>query len=124
GRTLIVAILGAQTTPWPDAAALLDWGFAQAATTASVGTLVGRRAAEPTPTPTAVVSAATDPTPRGETTSQAALRAWEPQSWEYVAVGTMVLLGAAAATVGVRSRRRRQRRLSRMRTAALRAGRR
>ena len=124
GRTLIVAILGAQTTPWPDAAALLDWGFAQAATTASVGTLVGRRAAEPTPTPTAVVSAAADPSPRGESTSQAALRPWEPQSWEYVAVGTIVLLGAAAATVGVRSRRRRQRRLSRMRMAALRAGRR
>ena len=123
GRTLIVAILGAQTTPWPDAAALLDWGFAQAATTA-VGTLVGPRAAEPTPTPTALVSAATDPSPRGETTSQAALRAWEPKSWEYVAVGTIVLLGAAATTVGVRSRRRRQRRLSRMRTAALRAGRR
>jgi serine-type D-Ala-D-Ala carboxypeptidase (penicillin-binding protein 5/6) len=124
GRTLIVAVLGGQAAVWPDAAALLDWGFAQGASAAAVGTLVGPRPAEPTPTATpsaeAVLSAAADPSRPGQ--SQQALRAWEPESWEYVAVGATVLLGAGAAAAGVRSRRRRQRRQSRVRAAAQRVG--
>jgi serine-type D-Ala-D-Ala carboxypeptidase (penicillin-binding protein 5/6) len=119
GRTLLVAILGAQAAAWADAAALLDWGFAHPAS-ASVGTLVGTRADEPTASPTPI------PTVEGaerERRAAAAVgsRYEAPESWEYVAVGATVLLGASAAAVGVRSRRHRQRRMSRVRTAALRA---
>jgi D-alanyl-D-alanine carboxypeptidase (penicillin-binding protein 5/6) len=120
GRTLIVAVLGGESPVWPDAAALLDWAFAQGPSAASVGTLVGPRADEPTATPTAtavVSAAAVPPQP-----SQAPLRAYSTESWEYAAVGATMLLGAGATAIGVRSRRRRQRRKSRMRTAPARAG--
>jgi serine-type D-Ala-D-Ala carboxypeptidase (penicillin-binding protein 5/6) len=119
GRTLLVAILGAQTTAWPDAAALLDWGFAQGASAAAVGSLVGPRANEPTSTrlPVPTVEAAEQEQAPAATadTGYAA-----PEAWEYIAVGATMLLGVAATATGVRSRRRRQRRMSRARTAAAR----
>ena len=107
---------------WRDAAALLTWGFAQA-----------RRQRPSAPwTDGERPSRHPRPRPRGSGRGSAARAGSQrrrlhsgrgnPSRGQYVAVGTIVLLGAAAATVGVRSRRRRQRRLSRLRTAALRAG--
>ena len=46
GRTLVAVLLGGQSAGWPDAAALLDWGFAQGASAVPVGTLVAPRTAE------------------------------------------------------------------------------
>ncbi len=120
GRTLVVAVLGGQSPTWPDAAALLDWGFAQGASATAVGNLVGPRADEPTPAPAppTVASVEQEDVPL----SAAGTGTAAPESWEYVAVALVVLLGGSATAMGLRSRRRRQRRQSRLRAAALRAG--
>ncbi len=56
GRTLIVTLLRADPTVWKEAATLLDWGFAAAASARPVGTLV-----DPVPPPS-------KPTPSSEAT--------------------------------------------------------
>jgi D-alanyl-D-alanine carboxypeptidase (penicillin-binding protein 5/6) len=56
GRTLIVTQMGSTTGDWEDTAALLDWGFANAATVLPVGQLVEPgEARPPVPAPTTTV---------------------------------------------------------------------
>jgi D-alanyl-D-alanine carboxypeptidase (penicillin-binding protein 5/6) len=53
GHTIIIALMHAQSDFWPDARALLNWGFAERTKAAPVGTLVNPIPPPPTPTPSA-----------------------------------------------------------------------
>jgi D-alanyl-D-alanine carboxypeptidase (penicillin-binding protein 5/6) len=99
GRRLVVSVVRAENRPvvnWRQAAALLDWGFALPAGTASVGTLVD--AAPPPPTVSAGVTGPsgtfTDPT--------AAALPWPALA----AGGAVVAAGALLAVAAVRRRGR------------------
>lgn len=88
GRTLLITQMGSTLTPsWPRQAALLDWGFANAAQLRPVGTLVAPGAAQPpelggsvapttagTPVPSATTK---EPVPQATTTLPPALAAEE-----------------------------------------------
>jgi serine-type D-Ala-D-Ala carboxypeptidase (penicillin-binding protein 5/6) len=55
GHTIVISLMRAQSDFWPDARALLNWGFAERAKAAPVGTLVNPipPPAKPTPKPVA-----------------------------------------------------------------------
>lgn len=101
GRTLIVSMMRTDPRYWPEAAALLDWGFKAASRgVAPVGQLV-----EPLPDPEATAAPA-----RGVTTPMTA-RATDPGS--RLPVVPTLFVGAGVAVLGtglVRTRRVRRRR--------------
>ena len=115
GRRLVVSVVRAENTPvvnWRQAAALLDWGFALPAGTASVGTLVD--AAPPPPTASAGVAG-----PSGIFTDEATTG----PRWALVAGGGAVAIGGAFLVLTVLFRRRRGRVSGGGRRRAGRAGR-
>lgn len=121
GRTLIVSQMGSTTGDWEDTAALLDWGFANAAAVVPVGRLVEPgEAGPPRAAPTAPASVTGTPVP--SPSAMPAPAALEPQpqadlgqqiaavvaTWGIAALGVAVL-GLAVVLVARRrlgSRRR------------------
>lgn len=102
GRRLVVALMRGEQTPEPvvkQAAALLDWGFAQPAGATPVGVLVDQAPAPP-PSPT--------PAPRAEPAAQPQPPSSAPRPALFVGlgVGAVVVLAVAVALVVLRRRRR------------------
>ena len=107
GRTLVVTLLKAETS-YPDATALLDWGFANAGRVTPVGRLV-----DPIPDPPATTS--TERADRSRVEPLAAPPAVAPVRTEagrglpLVPVGAGGVLVAGVAALRLRARRRRYR---------------
>ncbi len=101
GHTIIIALMHAQSDFWGDARSLLNWGFAERAKVAGVGTLV-----DPVPPPRPVQSKAAAAQAGGmHATSDDGTFTW----WPPVAAGAggAVLLAAlAGVVVGLRRRGR------------------
>jgi D-alanyl-D-alanine carboxypeptidase (penicillin-binding protein 5/6) len=98
GHTIIISLMHAQSDFWPDARALLDWGFAERDKAEPVGTLVNPIPPPPKPTPKAV---AHKPAAGGRTTSSSELAWWKIG----LPAGAAVAIIAGLA-VGLRRRRR------------------
>ncbi|GLY89290.1 D-alanyl-D-alanine carboxypeptidase family protein [Actinoallomurus iriomotensis] len=98
GHTIIISLMHAQSDFWPDARALLDWGFAERDKAEPVGTLVNPIPPPPKPTPKPV---AHKPAADGRTTSSGELAWWKIG----LPAGAAVAIIAGLA-VGLRRRRR------------------
>lgn len=101
GRRLVVALMRSENAPeplWRQAAALLDWGFAQPAGVAPVGVLVDRAPAPPPPATAAPPAAAAPPPP--------AAGPDEPPVVLWIGAGVLVVVAlAGVGVVVVRGRR-------------------
>jgi len=117
GRTLIVTQMGSTTGDWEDTAALLDWGFANAAAVVPVGRLVEPgEAAPPREAPPATASLTGTPAPSSPAlptraglaapsdADESAQTAASVVTWGIAALGVAVLGLAAALVVRRRSR--------------------
>ncbi|HUG50322.1 MAG TPA: hypothetical protein VLZ78_04920, partial [Terrimesophilobacter sp.] len=117
GRTLIVTQMGSTTGDWEDTAALLDWGFANAAAVVPVGRLVEPgEAAPPREAPLATASLTETPAPSSPAlptraglaapsdADESAQTAASVVTWGIAALGVAVLGLAAALVVRRRSR--------------------
>lgn len=117
GRTLIVTQMGSTTGDWEDTAALLDWGFANAASVVPVGRLVEHgEAAPPRAAPTATASVTGTPVPSSPAlpapvglaalsdADEGAQTAASVVTWGFAALGVAVLGLAVALVVRRRSR--------------------
>jgi D-alanyl-D-alanine carboxypeptidase (penicillin-binding protein 5/6) len=98
GHTIIISLMHAQSDFWPDARALLDWGFAERDKAGPVGTLVDPIPPPAKPTPKAV---AHKPAADRRTTSSGALDWWKVG----LPAGAVVAI-IAGLTLGLRRRRR------------------
>lgn len=96
GHTIVIALMHAQSDFWPDARALLDWGFAERDKAAPVGTLVN-------PIPPAAPKPKTVHKPAADArTAPAVGRAW----WKIGLPAGAVAAVLAGLAVGLRRRRR------------------
>jgi D-alanyl-D-alanine carboxypeptidase (penicillin-binding protein 5/6) len=98
GHTIIIALMHAQSDFWPDARELLDWGFAERAKAAPVGTLVDPI---PPPAPPKPKTVAHKPAADARTAPAGGLDWWKIG----LPAGAVVAI-LAGLVVGLRRRRR------------------
>ncbi|GAA1327000.1 D-alanyl-D-alanine carboxypeptidase family protein [Pseudonocardia xinjiangensis] len=101
GRRLVVALMRGEQHPepmWRQAAALLDWGFAQPMDRTPVGTLVDRA-------PVVAPTATSDPPPPAVASSEPVPPSTQPEL-PLLPIGIAVVVGATVAVVAVGRRSR------------------
>ncbi len=98
GRRLLVSMMGIAGKTETAAAALLDWGFGQAAAAQPVGTLVEPAKATPSPTPSASPAAAQ--APAAELPAEPAAAGGRP-AWAVAAGAALVAAGVLLVGFGV-----------------------